>query len=544
MFKPQRLVWILAFLYFAFNLGFFSYNYDMDGAVFSLYLEAVKAGADPATLYHNHHLIYEPFAYGFWNLLTLAGFSMRSVHGLQLFDLILSGISLAIFGLSLVSLRPEKKWVALLCELGLGFSFTYWFFSVQPGEHALALLFLNLGFYFVVKNSHWRNDFSLSRQKIFGILTLGIYASLAALGHIMHALFLIPVLAFALRIFPAPELRSRLRPLLAIVVVFCIITGSLYAVAFFAQTRLSPHADSLTAAFIKWVLGNANTETPFGYSHSYWKNGFESLGQWFSGMTWAFFEKDEKSFVPWTWRLLKISGLSVMAIYAGIYLYRYFKDWRKREAYDDFIMAWIIPGAIFTTFWAPGYFEQKIYLLPALWAMVFLGVPEPESKMKKTALVSLLAMTVIFLFAFNFFLKIYPDSDPKNALELEAAEQIKNASAPGSIIIISGAAAGYNIGKVYIPYFSQRNTLVLDWVLSKPVDGKYFPQNLEKTIDDYQASGKTVYLLSDAWQGPALDELSEHHRISKNDLASFWARYNPELAARLENGMMLYKLTY
>jgi len=542
MFKPQRLVWILAFLYFAFNLGFFSYNYDMDGAVFSLYLEAVKAGADPATLFHNHHLIYEPFAYGFWNLLTLAGLSMRSVHGLQLFDLVLSGFSLAIFGLSLVSIRPEKKWVALLCELGLGFSFTYWFFSVQPGEHALALLFLNLGFYFAVKNSHGLNDFAPPGRKNFVILMLGVLASLAAFGHIMHGLFVIPVLAFALRIFPAPKLRSRLRPLLAILVVFCMITGSLYVIAFFAQTRVSPHVDSLTRTFIKWVLGNASIETPYGYSHSYWENGFASLGQWFSGLVWAFFWKDENSVAPRVWRLLKISGLSVMTIYVLNYLYRYFKDWRKREAYDDFIMAWIIPGALFTTFWAPGYFEQKTYLLPALWAMVFMGVPGTKSKMKKTALVSLLAMTVISLFAFNFFLKIYPDSDPENAPELETAEQIKNATAPGSIIIISGAAAGYNIGKVYIPYFSQRSTLVLDWVLSKPVDGKYFPQNLEKAIDDYMASGKTVYLLSDALQGPALDELSEHHRISKKELASFWARYNHRPVAKLEGGLLLYQI--
>lgn len=540
MFKPQKLAWVLAALYFIFNLGFFSYDYDMDGSVFSLYLEAVKGGAGPGILFHTHHMIYEPLGYLFWSLL-LIGIPVRSVLALQLFDLVLSAISLAVFAQALLIMAPEKKWPALVCELGLGFSFSYWFFSVQPGELTLAILFLNLGFYFMVKTGRKQNEIMPPVKKVYIILVLGVVAALALFGHIMHGLFFLPVLVFALRIFKGPKGLPRLWPLVAVILVAAFITGSLYAIVFLSKPGAGLQ-EALPETFVKWVLGNANTETPYGYMHSYWETIASGPGQWFSGLAWAFFWKQDKTFQPSIWGALKVFSLLAIAVFIGGYILHYLKDLRQRQIYDDVIMAWVMPGAVFTAFWASGYFEQKTYLLPALWAMIFLGAPWTGSFSKKTAVTSCLALAVASLFAVNFATKIHPDSNPDNVAPLKIAEQIKAATGPDSVVIISGAARGYNIGKVYIPYFSQRGTVVLDWVLGKPVSGKYFPENLEQTINDYRSAGKPVYLLSDALQAPALEELSQHHRINKKELASFWSRYKLRSVAKLEGGLLLYQL--
>lgn len=535
----------MAVFYLAFNYGFLSSNYEFDGTVFSLYIEAVKAGAGAGLLFHPHHLIFEPLAYLFFNLLWLLGLKVRSILALEIFASIISSINLAVFGLNLFMLKPERKLPAIFCALGLGFSYAYWFFSVQPAELSLALLFLNLGFYIIIRTGRKQKDIIPAGRAIYIIFMLGICASFAAFGHIMHSLFLIPILYFAFRIFSFRKSRSRLRPLSAIILVAGIITGSLYLIGFLLQPMAHSQSEALPKLFLKWVIGNALIETPFGYKNSYWNLGLSGPAQWFSGLAWAFFWKPAKTLEMSVWGGLKAFCLLLMAISIGIYIYKYIKNWSQRELYDDFILLWIITGGIFTVFWAPGYYEQKMYILPPLWSMICLGWPWPDSWSGKIIASAFLSLMIIILFAFNFLNGILPDSRPEHNQNLSIAEQIKDFTEPDSSIIISGIAStesAYYFGKIYIPYFSQRKTIVLDWSLSKPVQGKHFPQNLAAIISGETSSGHKTYLLSEALSEPVLEALSRHHRIASADLRGFWNRFALKPVAKLEGGMELYRV--
>jgi len=543
MLKPERAVWILAVFYFLLGIIFLSYVYDFDGTVFSLQLEFVKAGTSWPFMLHPHHLIYEPLGYLFWSLLSLAGWKVRSIIALEVFDLVLGSISLAVFARNLQLLDPEKKWLAFICALGLGFSYAYWYLSVEPEVYQLALFFLNLAFYILLRTGRKAQGSRLSNsQTIFLIILLGLLSTMVIMGHLVHGLFGIPLIYFAIKTLGGRKGWSKIAPAFWVMICAGVFTGSIYVLSFWLNPLTVHKPATMPGQFKNWLLDLAASANNFGFPESYWNASLSAPGQWLTGMAWALCKKAVQGEPSIFWKLTIVFCLLVLVFYFISFLIALIKNRGKPDTNHILILLWLITGAAFSALWAPGWYEQKMYLLPAVWTAIYLGIPAGSDSLKKIIHPVLILSAVSILFLVNFKFEIYPGSILENNQELKVAYQIKEATRPGSLIVISGLPKGYNIGKVYIPYFSDRWVFALDLRLSEPVQGRYFPQNIAVRLEDYARQGRTIYLLSDVLQDRIAEELTKRHGLNKQEFRAFWAGYDPKPAADLGDGLKLYLL--
>jgi|GEM_PF-2014103 len=535
--KPEGLVWLGAIFYFVFNLGFLSSQYNFDGTVFSLNLELVKSGASFGILFHPRHLLYEPLGYCFWNLLLSVGIKIRAILALQLFNLLLSSINLAIFALNLMLLKPDKKWLGLFTGLGLGFGYAYWFLSLEPEVYILAILILDITFYFMLRiiRREAQSIFYNFKTIILTIFILSIFSALMVFGHLMYSLFIIPILYFLLTIAWGEKKVNKIIPSILVILISSIIILVVYDLAF----RLNPLSGSgdnfQIEKFLKWVLGLALPETPFGYRESYWEISIRGPFLWILGLINSLVGEGEGN--GWE-AMVKIVFCLISLTVLVNYFYRYFKIHYPSRFANNIIWLWLVPGALFTIFWEPGNYEHKIYLLPALWMMMFQGASFFSKSYLSYIFIGLL---ICLLLVFNFSSKIYPNRKPENNKNLQIAYYIKTKTEPNSVIIISGASQGFNIGKIYIPYFSERKTLVLDWVLSKPISEKLFPENLKIIINSYFAQGKKIYWLSEIIEPAVLNQLSRHHNLSSEEISGFFRQFQLKPIGEIET-LKIYQL--
>jgi hypothetical protein len=542
MIKPERAAWVVALFYFLLNIGFLSSGYNFDGTVFALQLDFVKAGASPAFLLHPHHLLFEPLGYGFWRLLALAGISLRSIDALEVFDLTLGSMGLAFFARALMLVSPQKKWAALLCMLGLGFSYSYWFHSVESEVYSLAVFFLILAFYamLAMERRVKIEELSLSKKYLL-VAMLSLLATLVIMGHLIHGLFGIIVIYFTITRLGRGKGISRAAPAFWVLICTGAPTGLIYLCAFLSWPLAVHKISVMPGQFKSWVLDLAGSANNFGYPESYWQTGWAVPLRWLKGMAWAFFSQAVNPGHP-ARKALLIVTLLVLAGYIISFLYILARDRGRSQAGQGLILLWLLTGLGWTMFWAPEWYEQKMYLLPAVWAAIFSGIPPAASGRKRSAHLAAIGFAVAILFAINSAYDIYPASIPENNRELTVARAIKQATRPGSVIVISGLPKGYNIGKFYIPYFSDRWAFTLDWRLSEPVAGKLFPQNLAARLDEYFQQGRPVYLLSDVLRAPIEEELAKRHQLDPKQFAAFWDRYELMPVADLDLGLKLFLL--
>jgi len=544
MLKPERAVWILAAFYFFFNIGFLSYEYDFDGVVFSLQLEFVKAGTSWPFMLHPHHLLYEPLGYLFWNLLSFVGWKVRSIIALEIFDLVLGSISLAVFARGLQLLEPRKKWLALVCALGLGFCYAYWHFSVEPEVYILSVLFLNLAFYAMLRTGKKVQETGLSNSnKIIFIILLSLLSTMVITGHLVHGLFGIPIIYFAVKTLGGSKGRSKIAPAFWVVICSGVFTGSIYISAFLLNPLTAHKPATMPRQFKNWLLDLAASANNFGYPESYWNASLSAPVLWLKGMAWAFSNQIIQGPGHFFRKLLIVFCLLILAGYFFAFLIALARNRGRGDTNHILILLWLITGAAFSVLWAPGWYEQKMYILPAVWAAVYLGVPDSSaSRLRKFLHPALVFSAVSILFLVNFIFEIFPGSIPENNQELKAAYQMREATPRGSVIVISGLPIGYNIGKFYIPYFADRWAFTLDWRLSEPIRGKLFPQNTAIRLEDYARQGRAVYLLSDVLQEKIAEELARRHGLKRQEFDAFWAGYDPKPAADLGDGLKLYLL--
>jgi hypothetical protein len=158
---------------------------------------------------------------------------------------------------------------------------------------------------------------------------------------------------------------------------------------------------------------------------------------------------------------------------------------------------WIIPLTIFYTFWGTSHFKFRIIVLPAivvlLTASIF-NIPERKTGRKKIAAAAILAVSVL---TFNLFVSIIPATGKNINSDLQKALWIKEATPPSSNIIILGLERrGYEFGKVYINYFSERNVIIMSWFIQQSRKGHY-------KISDYlrriAVSGQNLFALNEVF---------------------------------------------
>lgn len=516
--------------------GFLSSRYNFDGTVFALRVERALALGDQnslAELLHPRHLLFEPLGYLFCRAAGLLGLHFRTIFLLQLLDVLFGVLGLTLFHRIAFRLFPDR-FLAAAATLALAFSFGFWFFAIEAEVYVSGVFFLLLAFGFLLARA---NAPPRPSSWITGALGLALFGALAIANHLTLGLFLIPLglesLLYLRR--PRPNWSASLAPAFLFSIVALGLAGLIYLLA----ARINPDAASLGLA--QWVIGPANPQTPYGYRENYWAAGLGSAPDFGRGLLHLFFGEpypETEAGVP-----AAIAGIWLLAwlLVLGLYLRNarsLFKDQTRAQV---LILGWLIPGLVWNWFWQPSNFELKVAFLPPLWLWAGISLARSKARSGRAGPGWLFGAMVIFLFGYNFTAAILPGIRPENNRDLQRALAIAKATEPNSAVFIAGAGPGYNLGKIYLPYFARREAKVADWMIGQSPEP--FPAPLLAALARLRAQGRPAYALSELIEpGPVLDKLAWNHRLPAGAIRDFFLARGPRLQAALDPALSLYRL--
>lgn len=518
-------------------LGFLSSRYNFDGTVFALRVErALELGDSNSIgeLFHPRHMLYEPMGYLFCALAHSLGLHFRTIFLLQLMDVGFALAALALFHRMAFHLYQSRFWAGAATLL-LAFAFGFWFFAIEPEVYVPEVFFLLLAFHYLLGSA---DPQPLSRGWVRASLGLALFGALAVLNHITLGLFLIPLGLESLLYLRRP--RTGWTAGLAPALIFSAGALSLIVLAYLAASRLHPAAGD--GNLLPWFLGPADPNTPYGYRMSYWSLSWRALPAFGRGWLNAFIAEPYPIPALGVPLGLKLFFLAVVGVVLTLYGKNCLRLFRQETRLSLLFLSALLPYGIWTWLWQAENFELKIALLPllVLWAGWVLAREEAFTGRRWPAW--LFAGSAALLSVYNFSAAIRPGADPEKNLDLQAALQIGQLTEPEAVVFIAGSGPGYNLGKIYLPYFSRRPAQVVDWMLGA-APPESFPAVLASELNRLRLAGQPVYLLSELLEpGPALEALGRHHRLAPEQISEFFQAYNPRRVGDLTPALRLFRL--
>jgi len=517
-------------------LGFLSSRYNFDGTVFALRVERALDLGDRNSLgelLHPRHLLYEPMGYLFCGLARALGLKFRTVFLLQVMDLCFGLAALALLHRLAFRLYRHRL-LAGASTLVLAFAFGFWFFAIEAEVYVPGAFFLILAFHYLIGPTYPEPP---ARAWTTAALVLALLGALAVLNHVTLGLFLIPLGLEAL-LYLRRSRTSWTTGLLP-ALLFSIIALGLVGAAYLAASQIHPFARAW--GLVQWFLGPANPNTPYGYQMNYWSVSLRAFPDFGRGWLHTFLAApypDPRHGIP---LVLKISWLVIWGTVLGLYLRNCFRLFQKETRLHLLFLGWLIPYGLWTWLWQANNFELKIALLPPLLLWGGWVLAREQERSGKSWPAGLFAILAAILLLYNLTAAVLPGADAKNNSDLQAAQRITQLTEPDAVIFIAGSGPGYNLGKIYIPYFARREVKVMDWALGFAAEP--FPAALESELGRLRGAGRPVYVLSELLQpGPPLEALGRHHRLQPEAIAQFFQDHRPRLVASLNSHLALFKL--
>jgi len=469
---------IVAFLIFYIYLQSRIYNFD--GMVYALQMKAASEGKGTLMLYSPYHMLYLPTVFGIFKAASASGIVTDPLSFLRIFNLIIGFLSIALF-YSFCGKRFKSASASVFAASLYASSFSVWFMSHESETYILSVAIILLLFSALF-------DFRPENFDGFKGLVIGFLLGLAALGHITAILLVFPVGFYILK-----RSRRKLKDFLATIITAGFTISSQYLLFYIR----SPFKG--LKGFLSWFFQAVSYQKIYGGEVNFWEIGTASVLKTFVSTfdsivsKFNYLKLDTNIFL--CFRI-------VLAFAFFICIFLLIKKWRTMNSRDVFFLKvclfWIIPLTIFYTFWGTSHFKFRIIVLPAivvlLTASIF-NIPERKTGRKKIAAAA--AILAVSVLTFNLFVSIIPATGKNINSDLQKALWIKEATPPSSNIIILGLERrGYEFGKVYINYFSERNVIIMSWFIQQSRKGHY-------KISDYlrriAVSGQNLFALNEVF---------------------------------------------
>lgn len=211
-------------------------NQGLDAVNYALMIEKET----PSALFHPHHLLYNSLGRLLLNIAVSGNWQIPVLHLLGTLSSIFGISGIILFTITISNLT-RKKVLTLIIPLFLAFSYSYWYSSLNAESYIIALFFLMICLYLLIKLDH-----SFRWHLIF---FLAIAHSLATLFHQTHILFLMPV-SFIL------YQKGGIKTAAWYSSLFFLVVGSAYLLAGYLTQNLSS-----LKSFFEWITlyahGNA-----------------------------------------------------------------------------------------------------------------------------------------------------------------------------------------------------------------------------------------------------------------------------------------------
>jgi len=532
----KRLPLYLFLLILSLYLGFLSRMYSFDGILFAIWTElGIKY-----TMFHPHHFLYCPLGFVILKLFRLFGYYTEGGYGAHL---IFQGLT-AIFGalgilLFLILMKRVTKdfKIAFLSSLLLAFSYGYWDFSIHILGVIPSCFFLIAALIFLQK--------SMTEHSASNYILMGLMHGIAILFYV-SAVLVLPAILVALAL-SRKERRTKAKAILFYLLSSLLVVSITYlAVTFFVL-----NFSSLKEVFHWFFMKLKPSFAPFGYIINRWSfrpsNLLFSLATLRNTIFGNYFVINRDKLAPLTYQFLFFLSLIIKALYLSALLYfvLYFKRlWRRHATLIAMSLIWILSYALFYTFYAPG--ETKSWtptLIPIsiLMGITFLDLSERRIKKFPIRGNIIALVTVSLLFVTNFFGTILPQSEGKNNIDLQKALFIRENTELGDLIILAGGGRGYNIGRVYIPYFSARSKLPLNQAIDRRLKNPF--ANVRYRIHLEREGGHKVFILSEILENSeAIKTIVKNHNLRPGDIITFFSNYKMEYIASYNEEFRLYEI--
>jgi hypothetical protein len=529
----------IAMLYF----GFLSGRYNLDGTVFALWLEQAVQTGEMGKLWHPRHLIYLPLAFMVAKPLAAIGLGLSSITVLQLINVIFGFLTLVIFHLTCMRITRDRV-VAVITTALLGFSFGFWYYSIEP-EVIILYAFLalsSLAALFRFTSPGARSPWAARA------LVLGLLGGLTLSSHASGGLVLIPLgwgaLIYLRRADGPPVQRARagLAPALLFTAVAFAVSGAFYHHGYISNPLAAGQG------FADWVAGKFNPATGAGYGKSYWAYSPSAILDWFQGLAWTFVASPRRCYADPGPAWLGVSrAVAAVGVLGAVFTYPLLMPGLLRENFrlHTLLALFIAPLAVFTIFWDPRHFEFKVALLPPLWLAAAAGAAAARrrwpSARGRGLVAAMLTVACLGLFCSNFFGSFLPGSYHENNRDLQRAFFIRDHTEPGAVVYIAGINPGYNVGKIYLPYFARRQARVVDWILAR--SSRPSPEPLILSLHNDRKL--PVYVITElVEQGPVLEALCINRNCRPKDISDLFVGLGTQRTAAFDKDFGLYRVKY
>jgi hypothetical protein len=474
-------------------------NYTYDGMVFAARVE--RDNVPLWDMFHPHHLIYTYLGRLFFLWGRDHGASWDGLVALQCFDMMTGCLGVLIAFHLLVRITNDRL-ISVLSALGLGFSFSYWYFSTSPGVRMFATVTPLFAWYVLtyIKKS----------RPAIGIW-LGLAHALAVLGHQTNVM-LIPAFLGGIWLIEEKSFWDKIKTSLYYL---CSLTVAVLGVYGYVG-RYAWH--TLTYASWMWWI--------FSYFHvQQWGGHMEAAGINGSGfaMVKAFLQKNlltdtmEGNFTFQTAQTLLLYALWFLLAVLLLRLKSLWKN-QKQTLWVGFL--WLLAFVPFFIWWEPWNIEFWVSSTVPCWILMGVVVSnlsnafsQPVLHFSNRILVMVFwAGVITLMFFYNFSSVVQTMASPISSTvtpkepvyaHQDLLEALDIKVRPKDLLILDGI----NTIPMYIDRYKKMNYLSLHVFLKKYLQNEKNTEKALATQTPIPADpwGDLTNLMKDKWK--------HHHRV-------------------------------
>jgi len=411
--------------------------YNFDGVACAMAVEIGKANQ----LFHGNHLVYGFTGFLFDRALRLVGYGGLTITSLQLLNVILASAAIGLFYILLRRISGER-FCSLIFSLFAAVSFGYWFWAGEAQVYPLSYVPLVAIFYLGVTRKVSAHPYAVALLHMWAVA-----------GHVLHVIFAAVILYFiASESAGDKKLFARNFAKYAAL----LLGGMIVAYGVVAALAIRP-ADM--RAFLHWLSGSATLHPGKAFQ---WHGAFGLAG------IIEIFRTQYSLLVPFDYKyigdylttagyraLLMYAANTTLVVLGAILLVRLRHGWRQHRTVVISSAVWLGVYFLFLSTWEPATLVYSLANVFPIWSIMFVVFyPAITGYGAKVAIVAALAV----LTAANLICAVSPLSDPLKNARLQRMLQLRSATPPGSVIVLSNS-----YDKVYVPYFAGRIPFYMSW---------------------------------------------------------------------------------
>lgn len=213
-------------------------------------------------------------------------------------------------------------------------------------------------------------------------------------------------------------------------------------------------------------------------------------------------------------------------------------------------------GAVFLFYmlfyagFTPGIYHFKIWaqmaMIPALVRIWHRGLGRPmesgsdlppaKGRWVRPILAAAVGLLVLHNGVYSFWHFSRPQSNPEYHRALTAGKL----TPANGLFILSGV--NWTWGKVYLPYFAQRNRLALDLYLYGGMKKEELLRQMGAALQQWVGEGRPLYLLSEMFEPDTFQVFSQKWGLRQEELMAVLDRYARVEIGRQDDGFIIYEI--